>query len=64
MVNDPDEPKKKAPEIVIGQDISTMSEHELIARIAILEAEIVRCRDAITARRATKSAADAFFKKA
>ena len=63
MVNDPDESKKKAPEIVIGQDISAMSEHELIARIAILESEIVRCRDAIAARQATKSAADAFFKK-
>jgi uncharacterized small protein (DUF1192 family) len=65
MVSDPDEalPKKPKSEIVIGQDISTMSEFELSARIEALEAEIVRCREAIAARRSTKAAADAFFKK-
>jgi uncharacterized small protein (DUF1192 family) len=65
MAIDPDEllPKKKVSEIVIGQDLSAMSEHELVARIATLESEIARCREAILARRATKSAADAFFKK-
>lgn len=65
MVNDPDEllPKKTACEIVIGQDLAALSEHELIARIATLESEIARSREAIKARQATKSAADAFFKK-
>jgi uncharacterized small protein (DUF1192 family) len=65
MVSDPEEllPKKKVPEIAIGQDLSAMSEHELIARIATLESEIARSREAIDARRATKSAADAFFRK-
>lgn len=65
MVSDPDEllPKKTAAGIVIGQDLSTMSEHELIARITALETEIGRCRDAIAARQATKASADAFFKK-
>ncbi|MBS0275736.1 MAG: DUF1192 domain-containing protein [Proteobacteria bacterium] len=65
MPIDPEEllPRKKMPEIVLGQDLSTMSEHELVARIAALEEEIVRSREAIKARQSTKSAADAFFRK-
>jgi uncharacterized small protein (DUF1192 family) len=65
MAIDPEEllPRKKAPEVVLGQDLSAMSEFELNARIAAMEAEIARCREAIGARRATKSAADAFFKR-
>ena len=65
MAIDPEEllPKKKAPEIVLGEDISAKSEHELAVRIAALEDEIARCREAIHARRATKSAADTFFKR-
>ena len=65
MAIDPEEllPRKKLPDIVLGQDISTLSEHELSARIGALEAEIARCRQAIAARQATKAAADVFFKK-
>jgi len=64
MVSDPDDlPKKPKTDIVLGQDLSAMSEFELTARIAALESEIARSRDAIKARQATKSAADAFFKK-
>lgn len=65
MPIDPEEllPRKKMPEIVLGQDLSTMSEHELVARIAALEEEIARSRQAIEARQSTKSAADAFFRK-
>jgi uncharacterized small protein (DUF1192 family) len=65
MAIDPEEllPRKKAADIVLGGDISAMSEFELNARIDALETEIARCREAIGARRATKSAADAFFKK-
>ncbi len=65
MAIDPEEllPRKKAPEIVLGQDLSAMSEFELAARISALEAEITRCRESITARKATKSAADSFFKR-
>ncbi|HEY2034504.1 MAG TPA: DUF1192 domain-containing protein [Rhizomicrobium sp.] len=65
MPIDPEEllPRKKMPEIVLGQDLSTMSEHELVARIAALEEEIVRSREAIKARQSTKTAADAFFRK-
>jgi uncharacterized small protein (DUF1192 family) len=56
-------PKKEAPEILLGQDLSEMSEHELVARIAAMETEIARCRSAISARQSTKSAADTFFRK-
>ena len=65
MAIDPEEllPKKKLPDIVLGQDLSALSEHELLTRIAALEAEIARCHDAIASRKTTKAAADAFFKK-
>ena len=56
-------PAKKAPQILLGEDISTFSAHELEHRIAALEAEIARCRQAISARLATKSAAENFFKR-
>ena len=56
-------PRKPKPETVLGQDISAMSAHELEARIAALEAEIARTRDALGSRAATKTAADAFFKR-
>lgn len=56
-------PRKKLVDIVLGEDISALSAHELEARIARLDEEIVRCREAINARHATKSAAENFFKK-
>lgn len=56
-------PRKKAPQIQIGEDISALSAHELEARIAVLEEEIARCKTAIASRRATKSAAENFFKR-
>ncbi len=67
MPIDPDEllpRKKKLNELTLGEDISAMSEHELMARIAALDGEIARCRDAIAARQSTKSAAEAVFRKA
>ncbi len=60
---EPDEPHKKRPGIVLGEDIATLSAHELQTRIARLEDEIARCRAAIAARHATRSAAENFFKK-
>jgi uncharacterized small protein (DUF1192 family) len=65
MPIDPEEvlPKKKAPDVVLGEELWDMSAHELEARISALEAEIVRCREAIRARLATKSVADGFFKR-
>ena len=65
MAVDPEEllTKKKKPDIVLGEDLSAMSEYELDARIAALELEIVRSREAIASRQSTKAAADAFFRK-
>lgn len=65
MAIDPEEllPRKKPADIVLGEDLSFMSEFELGARIMALEAEIARCREAIAVRQATKSAANSFFKK-
>jgi len=56
-------PRKKLPDIQLGEDISTLLAHELEARIARLETEIARCRLAIAARNATRSAAENFFKR-
>jgi uncharacterized small protein (DUF1192 family) len=64
MAIDPEDlsPRIKAPEFALGQDLSAMSAHELELRIAAMEAEIARCREAIKSRAATKNAAAAFFK--
>ena len=64
MPIDPEElsPRLKSPDFALGQDLSAMSEDELAARIAAMEAEIGRCREAISARQATRNAAAAFFK--
>jgi uncharacterized small protein (DUF1192 family) len=56
-------PRKPKPQAVLGEDLSAMSAHELEARIADLEAEIIRSREALRSRAATKNAADAFFKR-
>ena len=56
-------PKKPKAQTVLNEDLSHMSVHELEARIAALEAEIARTRQALGSRAATKSAADAVFKR-
>ena len=63
MDSDDLQPRKKLPDIVLGEDISALSAHELEKRIARLEEEIARCAAAIKARQTTKSAAESFFKK-
>jgi uncharacterized small protein (DUF1192 family) len=63
MDSDELQPRKKLPDLVLGEDISTLSAHELEKRIARLKEEIARCEAAIKARQATKSAAEGFFKK-
>lgn len=60
---EPDEPRKKPPEIALGEEITHLSAHELEQRIARLGAEIARCREAIAARLATRSAAENFFRR-
>jgi len=56
-------PRKPKPEIVIGEDLSSQSVEELQKRIAALEAEISRAREALKARATTRSAADSAFKR-
>ena len=63
MDSDDLSPRQKLPSLQLGEDISTLSAHELEARIARLEEEIARCKLEITARNATRSAAEIFFKR-
>jgi uncharacterized small protein (DUF1192 family) len=56
-------PRKPKPQTVLGEDLSAMSAHELEARIAGLEAEIARTKEALKSRASTKNAAAAFFKR-
>jgi uncharacterized small protein (DUF1192 family) len=61
MREDEDRPKK-APEHVIGQDLSLLSLFELNERINLLRSEILRLEAAARAKAAAKGAADSFFK--
>lgn len=63
MDSDDIAPRKKPAQIQLGEDISTLSAHELEDRIKRLDEEIARCRQEIIARNATRSAAENFFKR-
>ena len=56
-----DRPRKKITH-EIGQDLSLLSVEELAERIALLKAEIARLEEAATKKRASKDAANTFFK--
>jgi uncharacterized small protein (DUF1192 family) len=58
---DDDKPKKKISH-EIGQDLSLLSVEELTERIALLHSEIERLQGAMTKKRASKDAANSFFK--
>ncbi|MBI5321555.1 DUF1192 domain-containing protein [Bradyrhizobium sp.] len=58
---DDDRPRKKISH-EIGQDLSLLSLEELTERIALLTAEIGRLQQAATKKRASKDAANSFFK--
>ncbi|MGY3620667.1 DUF1192 domain-containing protein [Bradyrhizobium sp. USDA 10063] len=60
-MEDDDRPRKKISH-EIGQDLSLLSVEELTDRIAMLSAEVERLREAVTKKRATKEAANSFFK--
>lgn len=60
----PDDEPKPTPRATVGEDITRLSVHELEARIAALEGEIVRSRAALASRRATSAAANALFRPA
>lgn len=59
---EPEDLPKKPSGILIGENLELMSVAELEQRIQALESEIVRTRSAIASKRASKSAADAFFR--
>jgi uncharacterized small protein (DUF1192 family) len=61
-LEDDDKPKKKLTH-EIGQDLTLLSAGELTDRIALLRDEIARLEADMAKKRATKSAADSFFKK-
>ena len=58
---DDDKPRKKITH-EIGQDLYLLSVEELTERIALLNAEIERLREAMTKKRASRDAASNFFK--
>jgi uncharacterized small protein (DUF1192 family) len=60
-VEDEEKPKKKLSH-EIGQDLSLLSVEELNERIALLTSEADRLREAMAKKRASKDAANAFFK--
>ena len=58
---DDDKPRKKVSH-EIGQDLSLLSVEELNERIVLLTSEIERLQAAATKKRASKEAANSFFK--
>jgi len=60
-IEDDDKPRKKITHEV-GQDLSLLSVEELTERIALLNAEIEQLQQAMSKKRASKDAADSFFK--
>ena len=60
-IEDDDRPRKKITH-EIGQDLSLLSVEELNERIALLTSEAERLQAAATKKRASKDAANSFFK--
>lgn len=61
-IDEDDRPKKKITH-EIGQDLTLLSVGELTERVALLKEEIARLETNMSSKRASKSAADQFFKK-
>ncbi|MBR0949439.1 DUF1192 domain-containing protein [Bradyrhizobium canariense] len=59
---DDDRPRKKISH-EIGQDLSLLSVEELTERMTLLKDEIARLEEAAAKKRASRDAADRFFKK-
>lgn len=53
---------KKRPTITVGDNLDIISVTELEQRVEALESEIARVKAAIASKRASKSAADVFFR--
>jgi uncharacterized small protein (DUF1192 family) len=60
-IEDDDKPRKKITHD-IGQDLSLLSVEELTERIALMTSEIERLQVAMAKKRASKDAANSFFK--
>jgi uncharacterized small protein (DUF1192 family) len=63
MFDDETTPKTKKPVHEIGQDLSLLSLAEITERIAQLEAEIGRLKEAHARKQNSQAAADALFKR-
>jgi uncharacterized small protein (DUF1192 family) len=61
-IDDDDKPKKKVTH-EIGQDLTLLSVEELGARVQLLRDEIQRIEADMTQKRASRAAADQFFKR-
>ena len=62
VVDEDDKPKKKVTH-EIGQDLTLLSVEELSARVQLLHDEIRRIEADISQKRASRAAADQFFKR-
>lgn len=58
---DDDRPRKQTSH-EIGQDLTLLSEDELAERVIFLQAEIKRLETSMNLKRATRDAANRFFK--
>jgi len=63
MANDDDDRPRRKVTHDIGQDLSLLSVEELNERIALLTSEIERLKGAASKKRASRDAADRFFKQ-
>jgi uncharacterized small protein (DUF1192 family) len=61
-IDEDDKPKKKISH-EIGQDLSLLSVEELAARVQLMHDEISRLEADMANKRASRSAADQFFKR-
>jgi len=61
-IDEDDKPKKKIAH-EIGQDLTLLSVDELAARVQLLHEEIARLEADMKQKRASRSAADQFFKR-
>jgi len=61
-IDEDDKPKKKISH-EIGQDLSLLSVEELAARVQLMRDEISRLEADMAKKRASRSAADQFFKR-
>jgi len=61
-IDEDDRPKKKLVH-EIGQELALLSVEEINDRISLLNDEITRLQDALAKKRASRSAADQFFKR-